>query len=384
MILPRITEQGFTILEVVMALVLVATLAVIMVASVGTTDDAVRYEQTRSKMEAIRVAIFGNDFSTDNEGKRSHFGYLGDTGSLPGSLLDLVTKPGAMQTWVFSTLHGFGSGWRGPYLAATVISGAKAYDIDAWGSAFTYTPAGSPPTLVSQGSDKAAGGTGYATDLTMQFPAAMRVATVKGILEDFNARRASYDVTIGYPSGASAAITTTTSTTDANGYFTFTNIPFGVRSLRVTSPVSQQARKLVVDRSDLTVPSSLINLFGVGEAVSYVASSVFKNAANTTVSFSVASTYTSGLQMDTIRVQFVTGTGAQFNGCVVNGVPQTFTAVASNTEVDLSAAMILPPRSAANSIELRFSNTITALSAMTVTFEWVNRTRTDSVSFTVP
>lgn len=381
MISSRFTKKGFTIIELLVTVSLIAALALVMITTIGRTDDANKIEQTRARMEALRVAILGNDNSVDNEGKRNSFGYLGDTGSLPTTLADLVTKPTLMQTWIFNTLHGIGSGWRGPYVVSTILTGDKPYDTDAWGTALVYSTAGTP-SILSYGSNKAAGGTGYAADISLPFETTARTATVRGNLEDNFIRRSGYVVTLAYPSGTSAALTTTNATTDAQGYFGFSGVPFGVRSLRVTSPSTQTARKIVVDRSEISVPSSVLNLFGTTEAVTYVGSAMTYYATLNFVYLLIRSTYTSLLQLDAITVTF--SGAANLTSVTLNGVKETFTGVASGVQKDLSAPMTLTANEIRAMLELGFSAALTSGTTVTVVLSWVGRTRTDTVSVTLP
>lgn len=365
--------SGFTVLELLMVLLLTGVLYTFMIGDVQRNDDAIKYEQTRARMEAIRIAIIGSETSTDFEGKRSNFGYYGDVGAMPSTLYDLITKPAAMATWAFNTLHGIGVGWRGPYIVSTMISGEKAYDRDGWNRLFTYSAAGTP-SLSSLGSDNSVGGAGYASDITMQFPASARFSTVSGILENYNARVSGGIVQMIYPSAG--ALVTYGVVTGNNGVYTFNSIPIGVQAIRTTSPATTPSRQIVIDRPAVVVPASLLNFFGTQEVVTYVAASHFRNGAN--IFASIASSYSSNVELKQIQVDWTGGGNLTYVG--VNGSGQTV-ATTTGVPVAVTADMIVTPNAAQTAIELRFSASPTTGTTMTLTFTWYNRSRTDSVNF---
>ncbi len=71
-------DRGFTMIETLFVIILVGILAVFTISNVGRNDDAIKVEVTRARMEALRIAIVGDEASTDREGKRQNFGYFGD------------------------------------------------------------------------------------------------------------------------------------------------------------------------------------------------------------------------------------------------------------------------------------------------------------------
>jgi len=367
------STKGFSLIEITFVIILVGVLATFTISNVGRNDDSMRAELTRSKLEALRTAVLGSEASVDNEGKRMNFGYFGDIGTMPTHLGDLVTRPTGMNTWAFSSTYGFALGWHGPYIQSTNVTGDKGFDRDGWGRAFALTT-GASPTITSLGSDNSVGGTLLASDLIMSFPASSRLSSVTGLVEDFNARAAGMTVEIAYP--VAGAINTFSVVSDANGFFRFQTVPFGVRSLRVKRATPQVPRQVVIDKNNFMVPTSLLNLFGLTETVSYVAASLFKTAAGFNVFISLASTYTSQIQLDAMTPSW-TGGVVNLTGVKLNGVSETFTASASGNPVNLSADLVIPPNSSQNSLELNFSGAPTG--NLSITFTWLHRTRTDSI-----
>ena len=367
-------------IETLFVIILVGILAVFTISNVGRNDDAIKVEVTRARMEALRIAIVGDEASTDREGKRQNFGYFGDVGIMPTVLDNLVTRPSGMATWFYTSAYGFALGWHGPYLVSTVLTADKGFEKDGWGRFFTFST-GATPQLTSLGSDGSAGGTSYAKDLTMDFPGVARLGSVAGVLEDFNARLSGRTVELVYPS--SAVLTSVTAITDANGFFKFQTVPFGIRSLRPYPTTSFVPRQITLDRDVLNVPNSLLNLFGTSEGVSYVASSLFKTNGGANVFISLASTYTTDVQLDAITASVSGGFAGTYSTVKLNGVSESFSATANGVRVDLTADMVAPASSSQNSLEIDFSAAPTGGTTLSLTFEWLHRSRVNKVDVTL-
>jgi len=95
---------------------------------------------------------------------------------------------------------------------------------------------------VTLGADGVAGGTGNDEDVTLETLRAETTATVTGYGFDASGNPlVTTSVTINYP--ANGTLTTATTTTNSAGFYQFTNIPFGIRS------ISFQPRLLLVPGS---------------------------------------------------------------------------------------------------------------------------------------
>jgi general secretion pathway protein G len=106
--------QGFTLLEVIVVMAIVAILAGIMVPFVYRVWEGNDIELTRERMIDLKRAMVGDPRMIQN-GIRTNYGFVGDNGQLPASLADLVPS----------------------YLAAGFDP--DKYNKDAWSNEIVYT-----------------------------------------------------------------------------------------------------------------------------------------------------------------------------------------------------------------------------------------------------
>lgn len=128
-------NRKFNLIEIAMVLGFVGLIAALLYSSVHFPGQAPRVAQAKAGLQKITTAIQN---------------YRQDTGSLPHSLKPLTTKPANVPNW------------KGPYLRSTQLN-------DPWGTEYQYRSTGrheTPFEVISFGSDGAAGGTGYAGDLS--------------------------------------------------------------------------------------------------------------------------------------------------------------------------------------------------------------------------
>ena len=227
---------GFSLIEATVTLAIVAILAVGMVTVASSTLDMFQTQMTANRLDQLQRAISGDPVIVVNE-TRTSFGYIGDMGNLPSNLEDLWVK-GSQPTFTFDTTKKAGAGWNGPYLDTNVVEFVDAIKQDSWGNDFSYSTtsfldsnfnANALGQLVSLGPDFSLGDS---DDITINFFESETQSRIQGFVRDDDGNVVSgVGVTVNYP--ASGVLTTETASTDANGYYSLTDIPFGNRSLTI-------------------------------------------------------------------------------------------------------------------------------------------------------
>jgi general secretion pathway protein G len=131
--LPRHPQSGFSLIEILIVVALIALIA-------GMVANQVFGGQDRAR---VKLAVSG---VADLSGKIEQFEM--DVGSLPQRLEDLVKEPGNAK------------GWLGPYAKESALK-------DPWNTPYEYRVPGdgAPFAVISFGSDKKAGGSGVDADV---------------------------------------------------------------------------------------------------------------------------------------------------------------------------------------------------------------------------
>jgi hypothetical protein len=184
-------------------------LATVAMRSLEGSVERSRFQQTQDEMDQLVTAITGNADLYAN-GLRSDFGYVGDIGTVPSSLDDLVANP------------GLGT-WNGPYVTGQFAQDTQGFKKDAWGNTYTFT---NGITIASSG--------GGSTPLTKSAASAasdLTSNTVSGTVTDAAGNppgdsSVAISVTITYPDGAGST-TTSSVNPGSGGSFSFTGIPIG-------------------------------------------------------------------------------------------------------------------------------------------------------------
>ena len=146
----RRRAEGFSLIEVVVALAIMAIMAGAALPLMVKALNQQRQQTTRDSMKVAFEAMFGaRDRRVQN--MRADYGFN------PGALTDLramMVAPAGLRTWSADT--NFSWGWNGPYWNGSVATvGAVNVPADAWGNAYQLENVGAPPTwrLVSGGQD---------------------------------------------------------------------------------------------------------------------------------------------------------------------------------------------------------------------------------------
>ncbi len=131
-------NSGYSLVEIIVVIIILGIIASVAVSSLKNIDDITKIEQTKMLLQKLGNAVAG-DPNLISGGIRTDYGYVGDIGSLPASLDNLVTNPGSYATW------------KGPYIKDdfSTGSGDSEYDNDTWGKALVYSGG---VTITSNGS----------------------------------------------------------------------------------------------------------------------------------------------------------------------------------------------------------------------------------------
>jgi prepilin-type N-terminal cleavage/methylation domain-containing protein len=135
------SPRGMSLIELATALFILAVITAILLPIAGNLTDVSRSNEAFTEMAQIYTATVGDP-------SKGYYGYVGDTGQFPSSLMDLVRQPSG-------TVYG----WRGPYLnAAHVQSGVMQ---DPYGSPYEcyYYADNTAPlpdqfAIISRGADR--------------------------------------------------------------------------------------------------------------------------------------------------------------------------------------------------------------------------------------
>jgi len=212
---------GYTLIEMILVVVIIGMLASIAIQSLNKDENTRRFDVTVIEMDRLVRAIVGDE-RLITDGVRTDFGYVGDVGSLPSNLDDLVANPGDYSTW------------KGPYIRNDFNENSEDYKRDAWNNLYIYTGG------ITIGS--AADG----SPITKQFAGSVGELTgnsVRGIVSDRaglppsdNAPNVS--VTLFFPDGF-GSMTELSSEPSRSGEFRFENqIPIGIHLIRAVDVVA--------------------------------------------------------------------------------------------------------------------------------------------------
>jgi prepilin-type N-terminal cleavage/methylation domain-containing protein len=214
------SQQGFSLIEVILVLAVLAVLAATFAPSLLQQVVESRVDSTRIEERAIYEAMVGR---ADDS---SSFGFVGDLGRLPASFVELLDGTG-LPVHTTATVRSVGMGWNGPYLN----QGQSAADMlkDAFGRPYTGAELG---RVISAGPD---GIVGNPDDIA--YPPVAPVVTgrvqvtIKRFLDPITSIDSpSYAVNLYYSDNGIEAVLTATVPP-----FIFENVPMGLHAVQVVS-----------------------------------------------------------------------------------------------------------------------------------------------------
>ncbi|MCP4364141.1 MAG: hypothetical protein GY800_02455 [Planctomycetes bacterium] len=230
----RHLRSGFTLIDIVVILAVFGVLLGTMIPLTIQIAYKKREAQTIDELDKLRTAVIGDPLVILNEA-RTQFGYVGDMGNLPASIEDLYKK-GVQPAFSFNTTKKTGAGWDGPYVDPNIFEHLETLKTDGFGNDFDYTT--TPFTDATTGAlvegqirSKGKDGTSSTSDdLSLDFFNSQIKSKVFGFIKnELDEGVGGVTVTLNYPS--SGVLTTANTPTDATGFYTFDDAPYGNRSL---------------------------------------------------------------------------------------------------------------------------------------------------------
>lgn len=179
-------RDGLTLLELVVALGILAVLSTVAVRALDPLANQARYETTQRVLHDLRVATVGNMDAKQLNGHPIVSGYLADTGVLPNSLSDLTVRPVGIYAYSLQAFDSdrdsvndvsLSSGWRGPYLQ---FGAGQNSVVDGWGRPPLIDPDAGDFDFTSLGADgdSTPPEDGYLADLSVTMPSSVFTANI--------------------------------------------------------------------------------------------------------------------------------------------------------------------------------------------------------------
>ena len=178
----RRRESGFTLLELVVVIAVMAVLSTVALRSMTGVASQSRFEATQRTLEQIHDAILGFANDRQPDGTLISSGFIADVGRPPRSLDELINQPVDLSSFDVGRVPAdtdifVSGGWRGPYIRLPV--GATNL-CDGWATSLieTRNADGYIETVSSYGADCLSGGTGYDLDLSSSITSADYTASL--------------------------------------------------------------------------------------------------------------------------------------------------------------------------------------------------------------
>ncbi len=112
-----LSEQGVTLIEMIVVVLIIGILGAVALRTISATTYQSKFDKTSKEMAEIVRGLVGNPAML-SEGRRVHFGYVGDQGRLPDDMGVLI--------------HADGGNWKGPYITRQFVEDSTGFRTDEW------------------------------------------------------------------------------------------------------------------------------------------------------------------------------------------------------------------------------------------------------------
>lgn len=234
-------RKGFTLVEVVIILVVLSILAAVAVPMALRIFERTAEDATREEMANLKKALIGDPQKLQST-FRSDFGFLGDIGRLPTAAenLDALVTQGSFLPFAFNDPKQTGAGWKGPYIVgATSGQELEEFKKDQWGVAYVYDDTdyvnansqNVDAKITSAGPDGSMIAT--ADNIILEILKNEVFGTARGTVKNSSGvALASVPVEFYSADNGTLPASPPTATTDANGNYSFSSVPFGARAVK--------------------------------------------------------------------------------------------------------------------------------------------------------
>lgn len=275
-------------IELLMTIILISIISIITVEYSKINLEEQRFLATVNEIKVIKKGLIGDENIKENQ-VRTQFGIVGDLGGIPSTLSSLLSK-GAFPSYLYDANKLIHAGWNGPYVEVA-LSGQDLTK-DEWGRNYSVDFVSDPVSITSLGADGAVGGVGVNQDISVSIPSTLFKAQVSGTINSAGSLYEDQAEIELYSSDGSGNITTlSTSITSADkGVFSFSNIPYGKRSVKIFIPSKAAVEStigpyvIVVDRPKFKIPAYLTNISLEGNSESCKINADFAYASGGTLS----------------------------------------------------------------------------------------------------
>ncbi len=208
--------SGFSLIELLVAIVVIGIILSLAMQSMDTVVDDNRRVTTNKEMDKLAQAIVGNP-DIANTGVRSDFGFVGDNGAFPSSLQELYSNTNGWSTW------------DGPYITTGIAQDTVGLKYDEWNQPYNYTggititSTGSGPTITKKIADA---------------PSDYLLNSFNGVIKDSQDSlpgliyKDSIEIEITIPNGGGSLVTKIYNPA-SDGNFTLDSLPVGQHQMEI-------------------------------------------------------------------------------------------------------------------------------------------------------